>query len=134
MPSLESVGHAAALWVGLHLLLLLILALLVVRQRQKHKVAIGDDGIAELLQAIRAQGNAVEYIPPALIGLVVLELTGAPPLLVHVGGLVLFVGRVLHAIGLSNSGGVSMLRTAGVVLTWLAYIFIIASCLFFAIG
>lgn len=133
MP-LESIGHAAALWVGLHLLLLLILALLVVRQRQKHKVALGDEGIAELLQAIRAQGNAVEYIPPALIGLVVLELTGAPGLLVHVGGLVLFTGRVLHAIGLSNSGGVSMLRTAGVVLTWLAYIFIIASCLFFAIG
>lgn len=133
MPSLDSVGHAAALWVGLHLLLLLILSLLVVRQRQKHKVALGDEGIAELLQAIRAQGNAVEYIPSALIGLVVLELTGAPPLLVHIGGLVLFVGRVLHAIGLSNSGGVSMLRTVGVVLTWLAYIFLIASCLFFAI-
>lgn len=133
MP-LESIGHAAALWVGLHLLLLLILALLVVRQRQKHKVALGDDGIAELAQAIRAQGNAVEYIPPLLIGLVVLELTGAPALLVHIGGLVMFVGRVLHAIGLSNSGGVSMLRTAGVVLTWLAYIFVIASCLFFAIG
>ena len=133
MP-LESIGHAAALWVGLHLLLLLVLALLVVRQRQKHKVAIGDEGIAELLQAIRAQGNAVEYIPPLLIGLVVLELTGAPPLLVHIGGLVMFVGRVLHAIGLSNSGGVSMLRTAGVVLTWLAYIFVIASCLFFSIG
>jgi uncharacterized membrane protein YecN with MAPEG domain len=27
-----------------------------------------------------------------------------------------------------------MLRTVGVVLTWLAYIFIIASCLFFAVG
>jgi uncharacterized membrane protein YecN with MAPEG domain len=133
MP-LDSIGHAAALWVGLHLLLLLILALLVVRQRQKHKVALGDDGIPEMAQAIRAQGNAVEYIPAALIGLVVLELTNASPVLVHIGGLVLFVGRVLHAIGLSNSGGVSMLRTAGVVLTWLAYIFIIASCLFLAIG
>ncbi|MCE3289819.1 MAG: hypothetical protein K0R83_1831 [Caulobacter sp.] len=133
MP-LDSIGHAAALWVGLHLLLLLILALLVVRQRQKHKVALGDDGIPEMAQAIRAQGNAVEYIPPLLVGLVVLELTGAPALLVHIGGLVMFVGRVLHAIGLSNSGGVSMLRTAGVVLTWLAYIFVIASCLFFAIG
>ncbi|HYE47184.1 MAG TPA: MAPEG family protein [Caulobacter sp.] len=129
-----NLGHAAALWVGLHLLLLLVLALLVVRQRQKHKVALGDDGIPELAQAIRAQGNAVEYIPAALIGLVVLEVTGAPGVLVHIAGLVLFVGRLLHAIGLSNSGGVSMLRSAGAVLTWLAYIFIIASCLFFSIG
>ncbi|MBX3479334.1 MAG: MAPEG family protein [Caulobacter sp.] len=133
MP-LETIGHAAALWVGLHLLLLLVLALMVVRQRQKHKVALGDEGIPELMQAIRAQGNAVEYIPAALIGLVVLELTGAPAVLVHVAGLTLFVGRTLHAIGLSNSGGVSMLRTLGVVATWLAYIFIIACCLFYAIG
>lgn len=133
MP-LETIGHAAALWVGLHLLLLLVLALMVVRQRQKHKVALGDEGIPELTQAIRAQGNAVEYIPAALIGLVVLELTGAPAVLVHVAGLTLFVGRTLHAIGLSNSGGVSMLRTLGVVATWLAYIFIIACCLFYAIG
>ncbi|NBB15999.1 glutathione S-transferase [Caulobacter sp. SLTY] len=127
-------GHAAALWVGLNLLLLLVLSLLVVRQRQKHKVALGDDGIPELAQAIRAQGNAVEYIPAALIGLVVLEGTGAPGVLIHIGGLILLLGRVAHAIGLSNSGGISMLRTGGVVLTWLAYIFIIASCLFFSIG
>jgi uncharacterized protein len=133
MP-LETIGHAAALWVGLHLLLLLVMALLVVRQRQKHKVALGDEGVPELTRAIRAQGNAVEYIPAALIGLVVLELTGAPPVLVHIAGLVLFAGRVMHAIGLSNSGGVSMLRTLGVVATWLAYIFIIACCLFFSIS
>jgi len=75
---MESTGHAAALWVGLHLLLLLVLSTLVVRQRQKHKVALGDDGIPELVQAIRAHTNAVEYIPAALIGLVVLEVTGAP--------------------------------------------------------
>jgi uncharacterized protein len=133
MP-LETIGHAAALWVGLHLLLLLVMALLVVRQRQKHKIALGDEGVPELTRAIRAQGNAVEYIPAALIGLVVLELTGAPPVLVHIAGLVLFAGRVMHAIGLSNSGGVSMLRTLGVVATWLAYIFIIACCLFFSIS
>lgn len=133
MP-LEPGGHASALWVGLHLLLLLVLSLLVVRQRQKHKVALGDGGVPELAQAIRAQGNASEYIPAALIALAVLDLAGAPSVLIHIGGLVMFVGRVLHAIGLSNSGGVSMLRNAGVVLTWLAYIFLAASSLFYAIG
>ncbi len=129
----ETLGHAAALWVGLHLLLLLILSLLVVRQRQKHKVALGDDGIPELAPAIRAQANAVEYIPAALVGLAVLEMAGAPGVLIHIAGFVLFLGRILHAIGLSRSGGVSMLRTIGVVMTWLAYIFLIASCLFYAV-
>jgi hypothetical protein len=38
-------GHAAAFWTGLHLILLLTLSLLVVRLRQKHKVALGDEGI-----------------------------------------------------------------------------------------
>jgi uncharacterized membrane protein YecN with MAPEG domain len=59
-------GHAAALWVGLHVLLLLTLSLLVVRLRQKHKVALGDEGIPELARAIRAFGNASEYIPVGL--------------------------------------------------------------------
>jgi uncharacterized membrane protein YecN with MAPEG domain len=76
----------------------------------------------------------VEYITPALVGLVVLEMSSTNNVLVHLAGGVLFVGRVLHAIGLSNSGGITMLRTLGMILTWLAYIFIIAACLFFAIG
>ena len=58
-------GHAAALWVGLHLILLLVLSLLVVRQRRRHKVALGDGGVPELAQAIRAFGNATEYVPAA---------------------------------------------------------------------
>jgi uncharacterized membrane protein YecN with MAPEG domain len=132
--TLETFGHAAPLWVGLHLLLLLVLSLLVVRQRQKHKIALGDGGVPEMAQAIRAQLNAVEYITPALVGLVVLEMSSTNNVLVHLAGGVLFVGRVLHAIGLSNSGGITMLRTLGMILTWLAYIFIIAACLFFAIG
>ena len=53
-------GHASALWVGLHILLMLVLSLLVVQLRNKHKVFLGDEGIPELAQAIRAFGNATE--------------------------------------------------------------------------
>src|ERR1700761_4752465 len=94
-------AHAAALWVGLHLILLLVLSVLVVRQRRKHQVALGHDDIAELAQAVRAFGNATEYVPAGLIALAVLAVVGAPPMVVHAMGLVLFVGRVAHAIGLS---------------------------------
>ncbi|WP_421934566.1 MAPEG family protein [Phenylobacterium sp.] len=127
-------GNAAALWVGLHMFLVLVLSLLVVRQRQKHKVALGDEGIPELAQAIRAFGNATEYIPAAMAGLAVLALVNAPTLAIHLAGFVMFVGRGLHAVGLSNSGGTSFPRAIGVLMTWLAYVFIGVALLFYAIA
>jgi len=127
-------GHAAALWVGLHVFLLLTLSLLVVRLRQKHKVALGDEGIPELARAIRAFGNAAEYIPTGLAAIAVLALVGAPPLALHLVGLMLFADRLSHAIGLSNSGGASIPRAVGMVCTWLAYIFSGVALLFYAIG
>jgi len=126
-------GHAAALWVGLHLLLMLVLSALVVRQRQKHKILLGDEGIPQVAQAVRAFGNATEYIPAGLAGLIVLEVAGASPLLVHIAGALLFAGRVTHAVGLSSSGGASVARSIGMTLTWLAYVFLIASTLFSAV-
>ena len=126
-------AHAAALWAGLHLILLLVLSVLVVRQRRKHHVVFGDDGVPELIRAIRAFGNATEYVPAGLIGLTVLALAGALPMLVHVVGMVLFAGRVAHAIGLSRSGEASIPRTIGVVATWLAYITAAVALIFYAI-
>ena len=126
-------GHAASLWVGLHLLLLLVLSALVVRQRQKHKILLGDEGVPQVAQAVRAFGNATEYVPAGLAGLIVLDLAGAAPLLVHIGGAILFAGRVTHAVGLSASAGASIARSIGMTLTWLAYVFLIAATLFTAI-
>jgi len=129
----QSSAHAAALWTGLHLILLLVLSVLVTRQRRKHHIEIGDGGVPALNQAIRAFGNAAEYVPAALIGLGVLALAGAMPLLIHPIGFLLFAGRVMHAAGLSRSTGVSWLRTAGVLATWIAYVSLAAGLLFYAV-
>ena len=126
-------AHAAALWVGLHLILLLVLSVLVVRQRRSHGVALGDADIPQLTQAVRAFGNATEYVPAGLIALVVLAMVGAGAPLVHAVGLTLLVGRVAHAIGLSRSGGASLPRAAGIILTWLAYILGAVALIFYAI-
>ena len=122
-------GHASALWVGLHILLMLVLSLLVVRLRNKHKVFLGDEGIPELAQAIRAFGNAAEYVPIGVAGLIVLDLSGATPLLIHLAGFILLAGRVTHAVGLSNSVGTSIPRALGMTMTWCAYVFLIAALL-----
>ena len=124
--------HAAALWAGLNLLILLVLSLLVVRQRTKHKIQFGDGGEPELAQAIRAFGNAAEYIPAGVVGLAVLALAGGHAIAVHVIGLALFLGRLIHAIGLSRSTGSSAMRSSGMVLTWVAYIFTVVMLLFSA--
>jgi len=127
-------AHGAALWTGLHLILLLVLSALVVRQRQKHKVAVGDGGAPELLQAVRAFGNAQEYIPAGIGALAVLALAGAPALAVHLTGAVLFIGRVTHAVALSASAQASLGRAIGVTLTWIAYLFAAVALLFFGIA
>ena len=126
-------AHAAALWAGLSLILLLVLSVRVVRLRRKHAVALGHGDIAELAHAVRAFGNATEYVPSALAAIAVLALVGAPALLVHAAGLMLVAGRVSHAIGLSRSGGASAPRAAGVVLTWLAYIVTAVALIFYAV-
>mgnify|MGYP001313603348 CR=1 FL=1 len=125
--------QAVSLWAGLHVVLLLVLSVLVTRQRRKHRVEIGDGGVPALQQAIRAFGNATEYVPTALAGLAILALAGALPLVIHPIGLVLFVGRVLHAIGLSRSTGATWLRAAGTLATWVSYVAIAAALLFYAI-
>jgi uncharacterized membrane protein YecN with MAPEG domain len=126
-------AHAAALWVGLHLILLLVLSVLVVRQRRAHGVVLGDNDIPALTQAVRAFGNATEYVPAGLIAIAVLAMAGAAPMVVHALGLTLLVGRVAHAVGLSRHGGSSVLRSAGVIATWLAYILGGVALIFYAI-
>lgn len=130
---LSASAHAAALWGGLHLILLLVLSVLVTRQRRKHHVEIGDGGVPALNQAIRAFGNATEYVPAAMAGLGLLALVSAPPLLIHPIGLILLLGRVLHAFGLSRSSAATLPRALGVLATWISYIAIAAALLFYAI-
>ncbi len=127
-------ARAAALWTALFLILILVLSLLVVRQRNKHKVLIGDDGVPELVRAIRAFGNATEYAGAGLGALIMLAVSGAPPLAVHLYGLLFFTGRVGHAVGISQTTGTSLGRSGGTLLTWVAFIFAITVLLFDAIA
>ena len=113
---------AFALYTGLNGLLLIALSFNVVRHRQRSKVGIGIGTDADLERACRVQGNAVEYIPVALIILGALALTGAPTLLIHGLGIALTLGRGLHAWGLSNSAGTSMGRVVGTLLSWISIV------------
>lgn len=109
---------ATALYAGLAGILLIVLAALVSRMRRRHRIGLGDGDNRELQRAIRAHGNAVEWLVPAVLLLLVADLNRAAPLLLHLCGIAIIVGRVLHAIGLSRSGGSSFGRMTGSILSW----------------
>jgi uncharacterized protein len=67
----------AALYAGVNILILLVLALLVVAGRQKHKIVLGEGGNEGFNRAVRAHANAAEYIPAALVGLLIMAVLGA---------------------------------------------------------
>jgi uncharacterized protein len=101
-------------------LLVLLLALRVTLGRRSSKVGIGDGGDSGLARHIRVHANAIEYLPLALLLLLILELNQTQPLLLHVFGCVLIAARLIHAFGLSMSSGNSPGRAIGFGLTWLA--------------
>ncbi|TAN09058.1 MAG: hypothetical protein EPN38_00765 [Rhodanobacteraceae bacterium] len=107
----------AGLYVGLGTLLVLALAIRVMWLRNVHAVGIGAAGHEDLSRAIRAHANAVEYLPLALLMLVLLAFEQTRPALLHGFGIALIVARVLHALGLSSSAGRSFGRMAGAGLT-----------------
>ena len=92
--------HAAGLWTGLCVILLLVLSALTSVNRRKHSVSIGDGGKHEVAVASRAFGNAIEYMPIALVARALMALSGFPVWSIHLVGGSFFVGRMLHAWGM----------------------------------
>lgn len=107
----------AGFYAALGALLMLALAIRVMWLRNTHGVGLGSGGDADMERAIRAHANAVEYLPIALLLLVLLAIEQTRPGLLHLFGIVLIVGRILHAIGLSAKSGRSFGRAAGAGLT-----------------
>lgn len=117
--------EVVALYAGVNILILLVLAALVMMGRRKHKIVLGDGANEDFNRAVRAHANASEYIPAGLIGLVLLALLdpAVPLWLLHVAGLSLTAGRILHGIGL-HTGMLNAGRMLGMVLTWLSLLLI----------
>ncbi|TZF90140.1 MAPEG family protein [Cognatilysobacter lacus] len=103
---------------GFHGLLLLMLLVPIVAARRGKRIGLGDGGDPLLLRRIRVHANFIEYVPFVLLLIALLEMTGLGRGWVALLGGALLVARVLHAIGLSGSAGVSFGRFWGTLLTW----------------
>ena len=111
---------ATLLTSGILGLLLLFLSGAVIAGRVKFKIGIGDGGNETMRRRIRAQANFAEYVPVALI-LIMLAESGriGPAWLPGALGATLVVARLWHAQGLFSSSGTSTGRFMGTNLTML---------------
>ena len=114
-----------AFYGGLLAAIYVYLSFAVIFKRRKYLVGIGDGGEKDLSQAIRVHGNFAEYVPFALLLLLLAEINHANPLLLHGIGVALIISRLLHAIGLSHHVGASWQRMVGVIGTFSLYLVLI---------
>ena len=104
------------IYVAIFALIMVGLSAYVVKMRYKHRVVLGDGGNREMLRAIRAHGNFIEYVPMALILLVILELNGGNEIVLHGFADTLLGGRIAHLIGLNAK--MPIFRRIGILLTF----------------
>ena len=96
------------------------LALRVAALRRSNRTLFGDAENASLRAAIRVHANFIEYVPIVTLLVALLEMSGMPPLRVHLLMGALLLTRLLHPIGMSarprtlqfNAG-----RVGGILLT-----------------
>lgn len=108
-----------ALYGALNAIFNIFLALRVSQLRGKHRVSIGAGEAPEMLVAIRAHGNNAEFVPLAIVMLLLAELCGGSTMILHIAGGGLLFARVAHWIGLPRKAP-NAFRAVGVGLTWLA--------------
>lgn len=114
--------HITGIYAALSALLIIVLAFRVIVRRKSERIGIGDGDDRELAKRVRAHANAAETLPIGLILLLVLEWNQTMPWILHLFGIVLLLGRLLHAYGMSISSGASMGRILGMSLTLAALV------------
>lgn len=112
---------------GLLGLLAVSLTVSVGRLRMQKKIYLGDGGDPEMLSAIRAHGNFMEYVPLCLVLIYFAsDYYGYWP--VAIVSLVLLISRVLHAGGLL--GFIPLGRTMGAAGTTIVLAVASAMCVY----
>jgi uncharacterized protein len=99
----------------------------VIAARRQLKVALSDGSNALLPRRIRAHGNFAEYVPLSLILIAFAEIQKAPHLIINGLGIVLVLGRLVHAYGITQEQPTGGERTIGMALSFV--VLIVAACL-----
>ncbi|MEC7276512.1 MAG: MAPEG family protein [Bdellovibrionota bacterium] len=94
----------------------------VIRNRWKFRQSLGSGSEAQLEKSIRIHGNFSEYVPLIVIMMALLELNKESVNLLHSFGIMLIVGRLLHAYGIAIKKVPNPYRIIGMSLTFICMI------------
>lgn len=95
-----------------------ILSVRTIQARRSTHTSVGDGGNDLMLRRMRSHANFAEYIPLLLIILLVLELQAIEHVWLMLYGIVIVVGRVLHAWGIASADTPGWARICGMVCTF----------------
>ena len=109
---------ATSFYAALLALFFVALSARTIRMRRHFGIALGSADNNDLLRATRVHANFAEYTPLALLLILMLEIQGAPLAFVHILGVSLISGRLIHAQGVSQTNENTKYRVAGMVLTF----------------
>lgn len=91
----------------------------------------GQETDQEMRRAERVLESFVEYVPLALILLMLIECGGAPSNMLHGLGLTLVAARVMHACGSNQIPLAGLLRFMGAQLTFIMVMICSLACVYF---
>jgi uncharacterized membrane protein YecN with MAPEG domain len=121
------------IYAALLALMYVALGMRVVGLRRKLATALGDADNPVLRRAIRVHANFAEYVPFALLLMYFVETRTQAGAFVHVIGIALLAGRIVHAVGVSRVEEDIRVRVLGMVLTFAAMLIAAAWLLWHAI-
>jgi hypothetical protein len=107
-------------YAGLLALLFIALSIRVIGARREAGIALGDGGDRSLQRRQRVHANFAEYVPFALVLMLLAEQRGASASIIHGIGLMLVAGRTIHAVGVSGEPERMAMRVVGMGLTFAA--------------
>lgn len=115
--SLPTIPTVTALYGSLNAIVNISLALRVSSIRRRDHVSLGTGESKDLLVAVRTHGNSAEFVPLAIVMLLLCELCGGSSFVLHILGGALLVGRLLHIYGMPRRAP-NFYRVFANVVTW----------------
>ncbi len=110
------------------------MAFTIIANRRSRRISLGDGGQQDFARIIRGHANFAEYAPLALLSIGIAELTGTPSAILHVCGIMLLIGRGMHAYCFLFTPTGMKLRVAGMMMTFFALWTAAAAAVFMALS
>lgn len=108
------------LYLAIAVVLYSAMAAAIIGNRRKRRISIGDGGQNDFAHLIRGHGNFAEYAPITLFAIAMAELSGVPTVVLHASGIMLILGRCLHAYWFFYRPRGLNCRVVGMLLTFFA--------------